>query len=92
MDYITSFLFGGIIGFICAAIFAVILRRLEESNRGEVKKLLALEIFLIVGGGLADFVIFDLIIRSNFGIVSYLWGFSCIFLPLGLLTFLDWRK
>ncbi len=77
---------------ISVTIFAVILRRLEEKKPREAVRALKSLIPVMLGGGLTDYIIFYLIIKTSGALVYYIFGFSLVFLLLGFLVFLDWRK
>jgi len=81
---------GGIVGFLAVAMFAVILRRYESGRQilEEIRKLAT----FIVFGGLADFGVFDLLLQSSGAWVYYIIGVALVFIPLGIIVFLDWRR
>ncbi len=91
MIYLASFLIGAAVGLISVTIFAVILRRLEERNSKEAVRTLTKLIYVILGAGLTDYVIFDVIIKCG-ALEYYIMGFTVVFLSLGFLVFFDWRK
>jgi hypothetical protein len=88
---LTSSGVGVVIGLIAVAIFAVILRRIEARHPEQAIRSLVRLAGLCLGGGLSDFVVFDLILKGG-GTSFYLLGFSMAFIPLGLIIFLDWKN
>ena len=86
---VASGLIGASVGLISASIFAVILRRIENNNPSRAVGELTALIGIILSGGAADYVLFDIILQTG-GIMFYMIGFSIIFLPLGLLVYKSW--
>lgn len=92
MAYVASILTGAVVGLICTTVFAVTLRRIEEKNPSEAIKALGWLISIVLGGGLADYIVFDFVIKSGGAIAYYMMGLAVVFLSLGLLVFFDWRR
>jgi hypothetical protein len=92
MIYLASFLLGSVIGLICVTIFTVILRRIEEKKPYDAVRALTKLIYIILGGGLTDFVIFEVIFGTKEAIKYYLIGFTIVFLLLGFWAFKDWFR
>ena len=80
------------VGLISVTLFALVLRRIEQKNPSEAVGVLKWLIGLVLGGGMADYVIFDFLLESEGALAFYLIGLATLFLPLGLLTFFDWRR
>jgi len=91
MISLASSLIGAVVGLVAVSIFAVTLRRIEEKEPKEAVITLIKLISIVLGGGLTDFVVFDVIVQEN-GLVYYMIGLAVVFLPLGLWVFLDWRR
>lgn len=89
LTYIASSLLGACIGLICAAIFATILRRIEEKNPNDAINKLIILIGYILGGGTTDYIIFDSILKMHGALVYYIIGLSAIFLIFGLIIFIS---
>lgn len=92
MIRLASLLTGSVVGLISVAIFAVILRRVETEKLSEAIKALRRLIYVVLGGGLSDFVIFDFILNSDGALAYYMIGLAFLFLPLGILVFIDWKR
>ena len=92
MIYFASLLIGSVIGLISAAIFAVILRRIETEKPSEAIRALIQLIGIVLGSGLGDFVVFDFILKSGGALQYYMIGLASLFLPLGILVFIDWKR
>ena len=88
----ASIALGAVIGLIAVSYFAVILRRIEKNNPKQALKSFSLLITIVLGGGLTDFVIFDVIVNTSNAIWYYLVGLAMVFLPLGIMVFIDWRR
>ncbi len=89
--HLASLLIGVTVGIIAAAMFSVILRRIEHSSPTEAVKALRSLIYLLLGSGLGDLVIFDFILRQS-AIEYYLLGLGAAFVPLSLTVYFDWRR
>lgn len=87
-----SLVVGAVVGLIAVAFFAVILRRIEKDNPSEALKSFFWLITIVLGGGLTDFVIFDLIVKTNGAIWYYSIGLGGIFLPFGIAVFISWGR
>ena len=87
----ASLLLGGAVALVAVAIFAIVLRRLEESKPGDAIKRLYELVGLVLGAGLTDHILFDYMLQSH-AIEYYISGFSAVFLILGLVVFFDWRR
>jgi multisubunit Na+/H+ antiporter MnhB subunit len=92
MAFAASALLGGAVGLICVTILAVALRRLEEKDPKETINVMWKLIAVALGGGFADYMIFDVILSTSGAIWYYIFGFSAAFVALGLIVFLDWRR
>ncbi len=92
MIYTASALTGAVIGFISVAIFAVILRKVAEKRPSEAIRALKALVSIVLGGGLADYVVFDWILSSGGALSYYLVGFAFVYLILGGWVFLDWLR
>ena len=89
MVHWISFGLGLIIGLVCAAIFALILHRIADSDpQGAITHLRQL-LVTILGGGLSDYAIFDFLLRSG-AITYYVAGFIVSFLPFSAIAFVEW--
>jgi hypothetical protein len=87
----ASLTLGAVVGLIAAAIFAVILRRVEKSKPRDAIISLYNLIALTLGGGIADYAIFDRILLAG-AIFFYVIGYGVAFLPFGLIIFIDWLR
>lgn len=92
MIYFASFLIGAVVGLISVTIFAATLRRWMEEKPPDTRKALRKLIYLVLGAGLTDYVIFDVILRTNGALPYYLIGLATVFLFLGTWVFIDWYK
>ena len=86
----ASLLVGVCVGIVSVFILAVTLRGIEESNQTAINNLYAL-IYLLLGSGVGDYVIFDLMLRSN-AIDFYMIGVSGSFIVLAVPVFIDFRR
>ena len=82
---------GAVVGLLASAIFAVILRRLEASNAIEAIKALMNLVVLSLGGGIADYAIFDYILQAG-AISFYIAGYATVFLFFGSIVFISWLR
>ncbi len=92
MIAIASLSLGAVMGLICVAIFAVILRRISQKNPSEALKALWKLSSFALGGWGADYVLFDRILSAGGAWQYYLLGFAIVFLPLGVWVFVDWSR
>jgi len=74
---------------IAVSIFAVIIRRIAQNQPKDALKAFRRLIYLVLGAGLADYVIFDAIMEAN-ALFFYMDGLAIIFLPLAMVTFISW--
>ena len=86
---IASTAIGAVIGLISVTMLAVILRRIERTQPLEAIKALRNLIAVALGAGLADYAVFDFILKAG-ALSFYLDGFAVIFLPLGIITVILW--
>jgi hypothetical protein len=86
-----SFLLGAVVGLVGVSIFAVILRRVEKSKPKNAINYLYGLIAFVLGAGMSDYLIFDLIFQSG-AIVYYGLGLAVVFLTFGLWVFIDWMR
>ncbi len=89
---LASLLIGAVVGLICVAIFAVILRGVSEKRPKDAIKSLTALIGTVLGGGLADYIAFRAVLSTSEALAYYLIGLAVLFLPLGVLVFLDWVR
>lgn len=83
---------GGVVGFISSTIFAIILVRLNEQDVGGVVKMLVMLIGIALGGGLSNYALFDLILKTNGAIEFYMVGYAILFLCFSIWAYIDWRR
>lgn len=88
---LASLLIGAVVGLIAASMFTVILKRNAEQKSSEVQRGLRALITTVLGGGLADYVVFDLVLKSG-SITYYMVGFAVVFLVLGGWSYVEWRR
>jgi len=74
------------------AIFAVILRGVSDKKPKDAIKSLTALIGTVLGGGLADYVVFVRLLSTNEALAYYVIGLAGVFLPLGLIVFFDWLR
>ena len=92
MIRLASSLVGGVVGLISVSIFAVILRRLAMEKASEAIKALTRLIGIVLGSGMADYAVFEVIMKSNNGLLYYILGLAIVFLPFGFVVFIDWIR
>ena len=91
----ASLLMGAVVGLITVAIFALALRRRAHEDTSEAIKALTRLIAIVLGGGISDYVIFDVIfdvIIENGALEYYIIGLSAVFLTFGLYVFVEWLR
>lgn len=91
-SFVASFAIGAVVGLICVTIFGVVLRRIEQDTPKDAVGTLMQLIAWVLGGGAADYVIFDWILSTDGAISFYLIGFAVLFLAFGIPVFRDWKK
>jgi len=87
----ASLTLGAVVGLLAAAIFAVILRRLEKSKPRDAIRSLYNLVTLSLGGGVIDYAIFDSVLQAG-AIFYYVIGYGVAFLLFGSIIFLDWLR
>lgn len=92
MMCLASFLTGAVIGVISAAIFAVIVKEIAAENPKQAIKALRRLAYFVLGGGLADYAIFDYVLKSDGTLQYYMIGLASAFLLLALLIIIDWKR
>ncbi len=91
MVIVASLLMGAIVGLITVAIFALALRRRAYEDTSEAIKALTRLIAIVLGGGLSDYVIFDVIIENG-ALEYYIIGLGAMFLAFGTYIFIEWLR
>lgn len=89
---IASSLIGAVVGLICVAMFASILRSIEQDNPSMANRELGSLLTYVLGGGGANYLLFDFLMQSNGAVVYYMIGLSIMFLPFGLIVFIMWMR
>ena len=87
---VASLSVGACIGITSVFILAVTLRGVEESNQAAIRNLYGL-IYLLLGSGIGDYVIFDLMLRGH-AIEFYMIGTSASFFVFAVPMYLDFRR
>ena len=87
MVIVASLLMGAVVGLITVAFFALALRRRAYEDTSEAIKALTRLIVIVLGGGLSDYVIFDVIIKNG-ALEYYIVGLTAIFLAFGTYIFI----
>jgi len=82
---------GAVIGLMAAAIFGVILRRLEKSEPKYAIRSLYNLTALSLGGGFSDYAIFDRILQAG-TIFFYVIGYGVAFLLFGAVILFAWLR
>jgi hypothetical protein len=82
---------GGVVGMIAVSMFAVIIQRIERVHPTNALKAFRRLIYLVLGAGLADYVVFDAILNKG-AIFFYLDGLPMMFLPLSIVVFVLWTR
>ena len=92
MGYILgSLAIGAVVGLISATNFAIILRRMEQDDPDGARKALIQLLVTVLGSGLGDFIVFDIILGN--GVVQYyMLGAAALFLPLAIWVFIRWMQ
>ena len=91
MVIVASLLMGAVVALITVAIFALALRRRAYEDTSEAIKALTKLIAIVLGGGLSNYVIFDVII-GNGALEYYIIGLCAMFLTFGIYVFVEWLR
>ena len=91
MVIVASMLMGAVVGLITVAIFALALRRRAYEDTSEAIKALTRLIAIVLGGGISDYVIFDVIIENG-ALEYYIIGLGFMFLTFGTYVLVEWLR